>query len=83
MRLKALANTSQHDYTEVLSLKDLESFITQVAAGLGKSGMRERVKVRVDFRGQMPPRGREAGGAMAPTLTVTYDLLDRFRLGES
>ena len=39
--------------------------------------------LRVDFRGQMPPRGREAGSAMAPALTATYELLDRFHVGES
>ena len=39
--------------------------------------------LRVYFRGQMAPRARAACGAIAAPLTVTYDLLDSFNMGES
>ena len=39
--------------------------------------------MRVYFRGKMAPRARAACGAMAAPLTVTYDLLDSFNMGES
>ena len=43
-RLEVVANTGQYADTEVLSLKDLERLITQVATVLNKFGMRERAK---------------------------------------
>ena len=48
-----------------------------------QQGVRSNASVRVYFRGQMAPRARAACGAMAAPLTVTYDLLDSFNMGES